>query len=169
MPSLRLIDTTWGDIQTIGPSPLNKVHEPLAEIVLPVPSVVLVNWRLLPVSNPGGLTLSALGFFRLTFGCGRGRMDDDRRLDPAGTGRDGSQFAMQSLRATWVTGSAAGAELATVSVNVMAAPFAPPGMIWDGWEKWTLPADARRPVDILANVYQGNPIYPGPTVWGEDE
>ena len=168
MPSLRLIDTTWGDVQTLGPSGLNTVHNPLVEIVLPVPAAVLVQWRLLPISNPGGLTLDQLGFFRLTFGCGRGRLDDDRRLDPAGTGRDGNQFAMQSLRATWVTGSVVGAELATVAVSVFAAPMTPPGLAWNDFEEWTLPADAPRPIDILADVYQGNPVYRGEQVWGDD-
>ena len=162
---LRLIDTTWGDVQTLQPSGLNTIHEPLCEIVLPVPCAVLVNWRLRPVSNPGGLTLDQLGFFRLTIGCGRGRLDDDRRLDPTGNGRDGTQFAMQSLRATWVTGSVAGAELATVSVNVFAAPMTPPGMAFSGWEQWTLPADAVRPVNIVANRYEGQRLFPPPDVW----
>ena len=164
---LRLIDTTWGDVQTIGPAPNGTLHEPMAEVVLPVPAVVAVVWRLTVLNNPAAIAINNLGVFRLQQGCGRGRINDDRPV-AVGTTGDGAQFPLQTLRAFWVTGSAVGAELATVAVSVMSAPVTPPGNAWDGWQDWTLPADAPRPHNILANVYGGRELYPGLQVWPDD-
>lgn len=164
MTMLRYIDTTWGDVQTIGPSALGTVHEPLCEVVLPCPTVVGVAWRLSVLGNPAGLPINDLGFFRLQQGCGRGRVNDDRPVAVGTTGA-GAQFPLQTLRAFWVTGNLAGAELATVGVSVMSAPTTPPGPTWFQGAQWLLPADARRPIDILANIYQGEPLYPGAQVF----
>ena len=50
----------------------------------------------------------------------------------------------------------------------MAAPFTPPGIAWLDAEEWTKPADAERPYKIMANRYDGRPVYPGEQVWSDD-
>ena len=95
MPQLRLIDTTWGDVQTLAPSALGTEHEPMCEVVLPVPGVIAIAWRLGVLNNPAGLA-------------------------------------------------------------------------WLDAEEWTKPADAQRPYKIMANRYDGRPVYPGEQVWSDD-
>jgi len=167
MPQLRLIDTTWGDVQTLAPSALGTEHEPMCEVVLPVPGVIAIAWRLGVLNNPAGLAINLLGHFRHQMGCGRGRVNDDRVV-AVGTAGNGDQFPLQSLRSFWVTGLTPGAELATVFVSVMSAPIVPPGLAWLDAEEWTKPADAQRPYKIMANRYDGRPVYPGEQVWSDD-
>ena len=157
MSFLALDASTWGDAQDIPASPLDHVHSPCVELVLPVPAVLLVLWRLTIITNPGGVPLQNLGVFRLTIGCSRGRHSDDVAVQP-GTNGASINLPCQTLRASWVTGRVAGAELATLRIAVMAAPMTPPGMAWHGHQEWLATA-SQNPTITQAGMYQGHPLY----------
>ncbi len=176
MPLLRFIDSTWGDLQVITPAPLGTVHEPCIEVVMPVPTVVLTTWRLTVIDNPAALAINLLGVFRFEAGCGRGRIEENVPV-AVGTPGDQRQMPLQSLRAYWITGTAAGAELATVQVTIMTAPLTPPGPSYNNARAWMLPADQVEPPGITANYYSGGnidpwnplqPVYPGGGPWDDE-
>jgi len=159
MPFLRYIDTTWGDQQVLGPSALNTVHEPCVEIVMPVPTVLVVAWQLEVISNPSGIAVNLLGNFRFEVGCGRARIQQNVPV-AVGTTGNSMQMPLQSIRALWVTGNTVGAELATVAVSVLAAPLTPPGPSFNEAAKWLVPpGEVQRP-GINANLYSGGNIDP---------